>query len=127
MDQEQVALLRLISEQDFPYGQEGPQGLLESCDIVLRLDDGSKLPVHSPILARCSPVFNRMLYEGTLSRSKAGIMVTVPFSDCSREEATSFLSVLYSLKPHQRIDKASAFSIARLGDKYGAKVNTRCF
>lgn len=40
---------------------EGHSGLLNSCDILLKLDDGSEIPAHSQILARCSGVFADML------------------------------------------------------------------
>ena len=113
-------------EQDHCYLGERPEDFIKSCDILLSLDDGTELPVHSPVLARCSPVFRGMVAEGTLATAGKGKPVTVPFSECSREEATKFLSVLYYLKPHEHINKASALSIARLGDKYGVKVYARC-
>ena len=94
-------------------------------NILLILDDGSKLPVHSSVLARCSPLFMEMANEGTLSKAPAGSMVTVPFTDCSQEEATSFLSVLYSLKPHKHINETTGLSIAQIGDKCGVKVYAR--
>ena len=96
-----------VMEEEYIYLREGPEGLCQSCDILLILDDGSKLPVHSSVLARCSPLFNEMANEGTLSKAPAGSMVTVPFTDCSQEEATSFLSVLYSLKPHKHINETT--------------------
>ena len=120
-----ACVLYSMMEEEYCYLKEGPEGLCESCDILLSLDDGSELPVHSPVLARCSPVFHGMLAEGTLVKSKvtAESRVIVPFSECSREEATSFLSVIYSLRPHEHLDKTSALSVARLGDKYGVKVH----
>ena len=35
-----------------PYLAKGPKDLLESCDVLLKLDDDSELPAHSQILAR---------------------------------------------------------------------------
>ena len=60
----------------FAYLAEGPEGLVNSCDILLKLDDGTRLPAHSPVLARFSPVFAGMLDEGPLSGAleRAGSM-----------------------------------------------------
>ena len=119
-----MGILNIMMDQEYSHLDEGPEYLLETCDILLSLDDGSKVPVHSQVLARCSPVFHGMVVEGTVTKPTAGHTVTVPFGDCSREEATNFLSVLYSLKPYKHINHASAFSIARLGDRYDVKVQT---
>ena len=98
--------------------------LLKSCDVLLSLDDnnGGYLPAHSQVLARCSPVFRGMVNEGILASASTSERVIVPFSDCTREEAISFLSIVYSLRPHEHVVEASALSVARLGDKYGVKV-----
>ena len=111
-------------EDKYYHLQEGPEGLHESCDLLLSLDDGSEVPVHSQVLARCSPVFHGMLKEQLLSKSSAAKKTTVPFGDCSLEVATSFLLAIYSLRPHQQLNKETALTIARLGDKYGVKVCT---
>ena len=66
-----------------------------------------------------------MLSEGTFVQSSAASNVAVPFSECSREEAVAFLSVIYSLEPHKQIFEGSAMSVARLGDKYGMKVHAQ--
>ncbi len=98
--------------------------LLNSCDILLSLDDqnGSHLPVHSQVLARCSPVLREMMKKGLLTSATPSQKIIVPFGDCTREEAISFLSIVYSLRPHEYVDETSALSVARLGDKYGVKV-----
>ncbi len=57
-----------------------------------------------------------------MTKPTSGHTVTVPFVECSREEATKFLSVLYSLEPHMHIGEASGLSIACLGDRYGMEV-----
>ena len=108
-------------DQELCYLKEGPEGLLESCDTLLSLDDGSELPVHSPVLARCSSVFHGMMDEGLL-KVTAENRVVVPLGECLWEEATAFLSVIYSLEPLTHINKATALSVARLGDRYGIKV-----
>ena len=110
--------------EDFPsYLAAGPQGLLESCDLLLTLDDGSELPVHSQVMARCSLVFQGMVNEGVLLNASAATKITLPFSECSRKEATDFLCVIYSMRSHVHIDEASALPIARLGNKYGVQVH----
>ena len=100
------------------------EDLLDSCDILLRLDgqEGNLLPVHSLVLARCSPVFRGMVKEGILTSKSTSEKVLVPFSDCTREEAISFLSIVYSVRNYKHVDQAIALSVARLGDKYGVKV-----
>ncbi len=108
---------------DYRNLKEGPAGLLATCDILLSLDDGSELPTHSQILARCSPVFNGLGEEGILSKSSSADKVVLPFSDCSREAAIDFLVAIYSLRPHEVIKEASALSTARLAHKYGVKVS----
>ena len=105
------------------YLMEGPEGLRETCDVLLNLDDGTQLPVHSPVIARCSPLFHSMLAEGILINTSAASNVALAFGECSQEEAIAFLSVVYSLAPHKHIVKESAMSVARLGDKYGVKVH----
>ena len=49
------------------YFADVPQGLANSCDTLLLLDDGTKLPAHAAILARSSGVFSGMLDEGPLA------------------------------------------------------------
>ena len=107
---------------DQPYLAEGPQGLLRTCDVVLKLDDGTEMPVHSQLLARCPPVFLGMLDGGPLSEASASKVVSVPFSECSVKEAQNFLSAINSFRPFEHIDIDSAFSIARLSHKYGVEV-----
>ena len=109
--------------EDHRYLQGGPEDLVDSCDVMLSLDDGTQLPVHSQVLARCSPLFHGMVKEGILSSASASTTISLPFSECSRQEATNFLSAVYTLRSPDDIDKASAFSIAHLGDKYGVYVH----
>ena len=105
-----------------PHLAEGPPDLVNSCDIILKLDNGTELPAHAQILARCMPVFCDMLDGGPLSNSSVMNVVSVPFSDCSLEEANCFLSAIYSFRAYEHITTRSALSIARLSHKYGVKV-----
>ncbi len=106
---------------DYSYLAEVPDGLLSSCDILLKLDDGGELPAHSQILARYSTVFTDMLATGggPLSWQRK---VDVPLENCTREAAVDFLTVVYSPYPSKHINEASALPVARLADKYGMKV-----
>ena len=107
------------------YLKEGPAGLLATCDILLSLDDGSQLPAHSQVLARCSSIFHGLVEEGILSKVSSTDKVVLPFSDCSRQAAVDFLVAIYSLRPYTVIDETSALSTVRLAHKYGVKVSTR--
>ena len=64
-----------------------PQGLANSCDTLLLLDDGTKLPVHAAFLARWSGVFSCMLNEGLLAAASRNNMIVVPVSECTKDVA----------------------------------------
>ena len=113
-------------ESDLSYFSEGPPGLPNSCDILLRLDDGKELSAHSQILARCMSVLTGMIDGGPLSSASAANVVNVPFSECSLEEAKRFLSAVYSCTPSKHIEDTSALPIARLSHKYGGEVRPAC-
>ncbi len=115
-----------LKMEDQTYLAEGSQGLQNTCDVLLKLDDGTELPVHSQVLARCIPVFYGMMDSGTLSATSVLNKVSVPFSDCSVEEAKHFLSAIYSFRAHDHIDKDCALSIARLSHKYDVVVRLFC-
>ena len=107
-----------------PYLAQGPTDLLESCDVLLKLDDGTELPVHSQILARCMSVFSGMVATGgPLSKASADNVISVPFNDCSMEDASLFLSAVYSSRALEHLQK-SALSNARLSHKYGGEVRS---
>lgn len=105
------------------YLASGPHDLLNSCDVLLKLEDGTELPAHSQVLARCMPVFSGMVDGGPLLQASPSNVVSVPFGDCSSEEAGRFLSAVYSFRAHEHIDEHSALSIARLSHKYGVEVS----
>ena len=108
-----------------PYLAMGPKGLLESCDVLLKLDGGSELPAHSQVLARCmSVVSDMMVAGGPLAKASAENVVRVPFGECLLEEASRFLSAIYSSRASEHIDEGSALSIARLSHKYGGEVRS---
>ena len=100
------------------------EDLLETCDILLRLDDGNVLPAHWLYLAGKMQVFAAMVKEGLFADATPTNMVTVPFSECSMVDAKLFLLAVYSstLPQMRRIDNASVLPIARLSHKYGWQV-----
>ncbi len=108
-----------------------PDSRPQTCDILLRLDDGTTLPVHSRVLAQHSMFFRDMLDlgdAGPLSAASAACKVEVPLSDCPREVASGTLSILYSLPSMSQashLPKKLLLSIARLGHKFDMKVSTR--
>ena len=104
------------------YLASGPLDLLNSCDVLLKLEDGTELPAHSQVLARCMPVFSGMVDGGPLSQASPANIITVPFGECSSEDAGRFLSAVYSFRAHEHIDEHSAVSVARLSHKYGVEV-----
>ncbi len=74
-----------------PYLAEGSVDLLESCGVLLKLDDGSELPVHSQVLARCMPVFAGMIAPGgPLSKASGENVMSVPFNNFSVSEAKPY-------------------------------------
>ena len=73
------------------YFADVPQGLANSCDTLLLLDDGTKLPVHAAVLARSSEVFAGMLDGGPLAAASQNNMVVVPISECTEDVANRLL------------------------------------
>ena len=113
-----------------------PGNPAQLCDVQLKLDDGTILPVHSRVLAQHSPVFRDMFGLGddeplsAASSASATSTVEVPLSDCSREIAAGFLAAVYTL-PSMSEASLVSFSvllpIARLGHKFNMKVGPRPF
>ena len=95
---------------------------MKTCDILLKLDDGTEVPAHAPVLARCMPGFFDMMDGCPLSNASARNVISVPFSDCSLREADCYLSAIYSFSAHEHIDVGSALAVARLSHKYGVEV-----
>ena len=110
--------------EEHPYLADAPESFAKSCDVLLKLDDGSNLPAHSQILTRYSSVFANMLEDGPLSSASAKEKVTVPLSDCSRSIAIRLLTMLYST---QRWDfteetKHASITVASLAHKLNMEV-----
>ena len=109
-------------EKNQVYFAKVSERLINTCDIVRKLDDGSALPVHYQIIARFSHVFADMLDGGPLAGALGSAKVTLPLSECSKEDALTFLSIMYSPDPRGHIEETSALSIASIEHKYGMKV-----
>ena len=110
-----------IREQS--YFADVPKSLAKSCDTLLLLDDGVKLPVHAAILARSSEVFSDMLDGGPLAAASQSNMVVVPISECTEDVANRLLSIIYTGKYQKYITESSALSLASLGHKMHSKVD----
>ena len=109
------------------YFADVPQGLANSCDTILLLDDGTKLPAHAAILARVSGVFSSMLDEGPLAAASRKIMVVVPIYECTQDVLKRLLSIIYTSRYQIDTTESSALSLASLGHKLDMKVDhKRC-
>ena len=104
------------------YFADVPQGLANSCDTLLLLDDGTKLPVHAAILARLSGVFSGMLDGGPLAAASQNNVVVVPIEECAKDVASRFLSIVYTGESQEHITESSAWNLADLGHKLNMKV-----
>ena len=111
-----------IKEQS--YFADVPKSLAKSCDTLLLLDDGTKLPVHAAILARSSELFSDMLDGGPLAAASQINMVVIPISECTKDVANRLLSIIYTGKYQKHITESSALSLASLGHKLNSKVIT---
>ena len=100
-----------LDKGECAYLAEGPEGLANSCDILLNLDDGTKLPAHSQVLARYSKVFSDMIDGGPLSSASSSSKMSVPMSG-SKCEIITFPSIIYSARPYEHIDDNLAMPIA---------------
>ena len=112
------------NENEQTYLADAPEAFAKTCDVLLKLDDGSELPAHSQILARFSSVCASMLDGGPLSSASTLQKADVPLIDCSRATAISFLSLLYSTQQfeHMRKNVDSSMAIASLAHKLDIKV-----
>jgi hypothetical protein len=89
---------------------EGPEDLSDCCDMLLKLDDGSVLPAHSLVLARCSHVLLWHVHQGPLASASAQNKPAVPLMECETNVAIKLLT------------EASALPVAGVARKYGMKV-----
>ena len=105
------------------YFADVPQGLANSGDTLVLLDDGTKLPAHAAILARSSGVFSGML-DGDpwlLLRTTTGLLCLS--ASAQKMWPTSFSRVVYTGKCRNHITESSAWDLASLGHKLNMKVN----
>ena len=95
-----VQLLTMQAASEHAYLGLTPESPPQTCNVSLKLDDGTILPAHSRVLAQYSPVFRDMFDSGDAgapAAASAASRVEVPLYDCPKEIATGFLSILYSL------------------------------
>ena len=110
--------------KEHTYLADAPEPFVRTCDVLLKLDDGSELPAHSQILCRFSRVFANMLDDGPLSSASTLNKATLPLTHCSRATAISFLSMLYSPQHFEHIQKNrdSSMAMASLAHKLDMQV-----
>ena len=116
--------MKIENAEEHVYFTDMPESLAKSCDTLLLLDDGSKLPVHAAILARSSEVFSGMLDEGPLAAASRDDMVVVPLSECKKDVANRLLSIIYTANIQKYITTSSAWDLASLGHKLDIKVGS---
>ncbi len=107
---------------DTKYLDGTPDSFRKSCDVLLKLDDGSKLPAHALFLARYSKVFAAMLDDGPLSAASVLNKAELPLADCSKTAALSLLAVTYSNKESKNISKESSMAVASLAHRLDMQV-----
>ena len=88
--------LKMQAANEHAYLTLRPDSPPQICDILLRLDDGTRLPVQSRVLAQYSPVFRICLTLGPSQLPRQLQEKSCRFFDCPREVATGCLSMLYS-------------------------------
>lgn len=110
-------------EENFPllYLEGKPESFKNSTDIILVLDSGDELPVHSAIIsAHSEPLCEILtLKQGKKAKVADGKSINrVPFPDCSQSAAVSFLQYLYTLNPAEVLTIKSAQSVVHLAHKF---------
>ena len=106
----------------YEYLEGRPEGCLKSCDVLVKLDDGSELPVHSRLLALYSNVVADMCDDGPLSTATAKKKAKLPLTDCTRAAAIMFLKVVYSKETITHINQATGLAVASIAHKLDMKV-----
>ncbi len=98
-----------------------PFDFRNSCDVLLVLDSGSEVPVHSGFLAAHSSVLCGIL---TLDREAA--LRRLPFPGCSDEAARAFLEYLYAEDRSTVLTVEKAELVSLLAHKYGLHDTLQC-
>ena len=109
--------------EECDYLGDAPKSFAKSCDVLLKLDDGIELPVHSQVLARLSSVCANMLDDGPLSHATPLKKATLPLTDCSRDTVINLLKVIYAVQPDKHIKSDSCTALAGLAHKLDMKVS----
>lgn len=96
------------------YLADKPAGFANSADVVLVIDSGEELPVHSPFLAARSDILNDMLSIQRSSKER----LRLPFPCCSKEEACALLKYIYVMDRSDSDVTDDAPKIMELAHRY---------
>lgn len=100
------------------YLRNSPAGCIDSADVLLILDSGDKLPVHSAFLITQSEVFQELL-----TSTKCEGQRRLPLQECPREDAIVLLQYLHAADKGKLFssDILNAKKLASLAHKYSMK------
>ncbi|BDA50733.1 hypothetical protein COCOBI_16-4110 [Coccomyxa sp. Obi] len=101
---------------DAPYLRNRPESFVEAADVILKLDSGDTLAAHSTLLSFHSDVFSDML---SLNKPGDSRFHVLPLSDCSLDDALSFLKCIYTRCEADRFCVEGAEAVAALANKFG--------
>lgn len=110
--------------EDLIYFRKAPAGVVDSADVLLILDSGEEMPVHSAFLCAHSQTF----YE-ILSASKAEGQRRLPLPSCDLKAALVFLQYLYAADTGEllKTNEQSARCVAAFAHKFAmASVLDQC-
>lgn len=108
------------AEHEYLVGK--PKSCVKSLDVLFKLDDGIKLPVHSQVVAVHSNVIADMHGDGPLSAASAEQMAELPLTDCTKGTAETLMNVIYSIDAIRHINQENGMAIARVAYKLDMKV-----
>ncbi len=106
------------SEHSYLLGKPG--WFRKSADVLLVLDSGKELPVHSNIFSLHSEILCDMFTSTANTELKMGASCRLPFPGCSEEEANALLLHVYDPEGRSHaLSIKSAQSLSSLAHKYG--------
>lgn len=109
----------------FSYLEGKPESFKSTADVILVLDCGEELPVHSSILsAHSEPLSDMLLSTRPIKRARTDSLssvIKVPFPNCSSTDADVFLRHMYSLDTAKTLSMENAKCVVPLAHKFAVK------